>query len=266
MNNMEILSDALEYIERHMNEEITPENVAEACYCSKSYLQKIFKFTTRHSVKDYIIKRRMTKAAKELVAYPNESIINIAFKYCYGSPEAFVRAFEQIWHCKPSVFRKEAKFTDLYPRQLVPFENGDDYMNERKHVDISDLYDLFRERKECYFICCDIKSLVPINEISFKAGDLAILEALKRMENAAGKEDIVFRIGGDEFVLLTNSKDVNYAQAIVNDILKMNGNTFDFEGKEIPLNVYAGITKFDSNRLKYDELFVSLHTSIKECK
>ena len=40
-----------------------------------------------------------------------------------------------------------------------------------------------------------IKSLVPINEISYKAGDLAILEVLKRMEKVAGEDDVVFRIG-----------------------------------------------------------------------
>ena len=59
-------------------------------------------------------------------------------------------------------------------------------MKQRKPVDISELYDLFLEWKDCYFICCDIKGLVPINEISYKAGDLAILETVRRMEKCAG--------------------------------------------------------------------------------
>jgi diguanylate cyclase (GGDEF) domain len=266
MNNIELLSNALDYIESNINENITAEHVANACYCSKSHLQKIFKYVNGYSIKEYIIKRRITKAAKDLVYSPTESILNIALKYCYNSPEAFTRAFEQVWRCKPSVFRKEARFTELYPRQLLPIENGDGYMNERKHVDISELYDLFIDRKECYFVCCDIKSLVPINEISHKAGDLAILEASKRMEKVAGADDIVFRIGGDEFVLLTNSKDIAYASDIADNILKMNGQPFMYEGNEIPLSVYAGVTRFNGCGLKYDELFISLHNTIKECK
>ena len=70
-------------------------------------------------------------------------------------------------------------------------------MNNRKRVDISELYDLFVQRRGCYFVCCDIDHLIPINEISNKAGDLAILESLRRMEAVAGAEDVIFRIGGD---------------------------------------------------------------------
>lgn len=266
MDNLELLSNALDYIENNINEKITAENVANACFCSKSYLQKIFRYVNDYSVKEYIIKRRITKAAKDLVCNPAESILDISFKYCYNSPEAFTRAFEQVWQCKPSVFRKEARFTDLYPRQLLPIKNGDDYMIERKHVDISELYDLFIDRKECYFVCCDIKSLVPINEISRKAGDLAILEVFSRMEKVAGADDIVFRIGGDEFVLLTNSRDITYASNIADRIVKMNGQAIMYEDIEIPVSVYASVTRFDGNGLKYDELFMCLHNTIRECK
>jgi AraC family transcriptional regulator len=139
-------------------------------------------------------------------------------------------------------------------------------MNERRHVDITELYELFKERKDCYFVCCDIKSLLPINDISHKAGDLAILETAKRMEQAAGNEDIVFRIGGDEFVLLTNSKDILYAENISKCILKKNGQPIIYEGKETPLSMYAGVTRFNGNIIKYDELFIQLHNAIRENK
>ena len=46
----------------------------------------------------------------------------------------------------------------------------------------------------------------------------------------------------------------------------MNGQCINYEGKEIPLDVHAGITKFSGNNLKYDELFASLHNTINECK
>ena len=266
MNNLELLGAALEYIENNIQENITAEDVAKACYCSKSYLQKVFKYVNGYSVKEYVIKRRITKASRDLACNQEESILNIALKYCYSSPEAFTRAFEQVWRCKPSVFRKGARFTDLCPRLFLPIEIGDVYMNGRKHVDITELYDLFSDRRECYFVCCDIKSLTPINEISSKAGDLAILEVLRRMEKAAGDEDVVFRIGGDEFAMLTNSKEINYASDIAANILKMNGQPITYEGMEIPVYLYSGVTRFEGNKLQYDDLFILLHNKIKDCK
>ena len=59
---------------------------------------------------------------------------------------------------------------------------------------------------------------------------------------------------------------LKYASNIADKILKLNGQTFVFEEKEIPLSVYTGVTRFSGSGLKYDELFTSLHNKIKECK
>ena len=139
-------------------------------------------------------------------------------------------------------------------------------MSNRRNVDISELYDLFKERRDCYFVCVDIKHLVPINEISHKAGDLAILESLNRMNQAAGEDDIVFRIGGDEFCMLTNSEDAVYAEEKAAKIRACNGDTFDYEDKKIPLSLHVVVTKSDSKNVRYNELFEKLHMAIKDCK
>lgn len=133
-------------------------------------------------------------------------------------------------------------------------------------VDISELYDLFKERKNCYFVCCDIRSLVPINEIARKAGDLAIAETARRMDQCSGPEDLVFRIGGDEFVMLTASEDAAYARQIADRILTMNGRTFIYEDREIPLHLYADVARFTEKNLRYSELFASLHQTIESSK
>ena len=136
----------------------------------------------------------------------------------------------------------------------------------RSNVDISELYDLFVVRKNCYFVCCDIKHLVPINKISFKAGDMAILEALNRMEAEEGEDDVFFRIGGDEFVLLTNSEDIRYAESVAEKIKSYNDNPIVFEGREIPLGLHVAVVKLDNEVVKYNELFEQLHNTIMENK
>ena len=139
-------------------------------------------------------------------------------------------------------------------------------MSERRHLDISEMYDLFVQRKNCYFVVCDINNLIPINEISYKAGDIAIVESLNRMEREAGEEDIVFRIGGDEFVMLTASEDIRYAEDICGRIKAYNGQPIVYDGQEIPLNLYAGTVKFEGSNLRYRDLYAQLHNSILEYK
>ncbi|MCM1044251.1 MAG: helix-turn-helix domain-containing protein [Candidatus Gastranaerophilales bacterium] len=264
MQNIEILVMALAYIEDHLCDEIKTEDVAAVCFCSKSTLEKLFRGVHNISVHEYIVRRRMMLAAKKISQHPELSILDIALEYGYSAHESFARAFEQIWNCKPSEFRNR-KFTELFPRLHIPPQKGDHYMMQRKHIDISELYDLFQERKDCFFVLCDIKHMSPINEISRKAGDLAILEQMRRMTLASGEEDIVFRIGGDEFCVLTASSDAEYAERIAERIRSMNGQTFPYEDREIPLSLHVTTVKL-SECHRYEEVFAGLHNAIKESK
>ena len=270
MRNVELLMTALEYIEVHLCDEIKTEDVAAFCFCSKSTLEKLFRGVHDISVHEYIVRRRMMLAAKKLSGQPKMSILDIALEYGYSTHESFARAFEQIWNCKPSEFRTAkkictAKFTELFPRLHVPPQKGDDYIMQRRHVDISELYDLFKERKDCFFVLCDIKHMESINDISRKAGDLAILEQMRRMTAASGEEDIVFRIGGDEFCVLTVSREAAYAEQIADKIRHMNNRTFSYEAQEIPLTLHVSTASLKECQ-RYEEVFAGLHNAIKESK
>lgn len=136
---------------------------------------------------------------------------------------------------------------------------------QRRQVDINELYDLFQERKDCFFVLCDIKHMVPINEISRKAGDLAIIESMRRMTAAAGEDDFVFRIGGDEFCILTASNEETYARQIADRICSMNDQTFPYEAQEIPLRLHVTVINLKECQ-RYEEVFSGLHNALKECK
>ena len=140
---------------------------------------------------------------------------------------------------------------------------GDNYIIQGRHVAISELYDLFQKRKDCYFVVCDIKNMTPINEISRKAGDLAILEQMRRMTAAAGEEDIAFCIGGDEFCILTANNESAYAGQIADRIHGMNGRTFPYEDQEIPLALHVAVVSLKECS-RYEEVFAGLHNAIKD--
>ena len=264
VGKLEVLMDALDYIEAHLTEEIRTEQVAEACFCSKSGLEKLFRNVNHLSVHDYVVRRRMSLAARELLADPDARVIDLAVAYGYGSHEAFARAFRQAWGVNPSEYRRQRRGFVLFPRLTVPPE--EEQIMGKKHVDITELYDLFQRRRDCWFVCCDIQGLIPINEISRRAGDAAILESLRRMNDAAGDEDVVFRIGGDEFALLTASPERAYAEGVMNRILAHNGECVRWEGRDIPLSLYGSLVRWDERNLRYSELFAGLHRVIDGSK
>ena len=124
MQNIELLMLALEYIEIHLCDEIKTEDIAACLFCSKSTLEKLFRGVHDISVHEYIVRRRMMLAAKKISQNPRIPILDIALEYGYSTHESFARAFEQVWNCKPSEFRR-AKFTELFPRLNVPPRKGD---------------------------------------------------------------------------------------------------------------------------------------------
>ena len=40
MSKLELLAEALEYMEQHLQEDLHTEDLAAACYCSKSTIEK----------------------------------------------------------------------------------------------------------------------------------------------------------------------------------------------------------------------------------
>lgn len=268
MENLLLLAEALEFIEENLTTNIKTEDIIVKLYCSKSRLEKLFKYTTKISIRDYIIRRRMSLAAKEISGSKGDlSLLDLALKYGYSSNEAFTRAFRMVWHVTPSEYKTNPKHYELFPAfRLEPELMEDETMAARKKVDISDLYDLIKERRNCYIVGVDIKSLVPINDISHEAGDIAIMTAMNRLEEEVGDEDVVFRIGGDEFVALTNSEDEAYAKEVAERILAKNGQPIVWNDKEIPLNLYTTYYKIEKKNIRYSELFSEMQNQLQFVK
>ena len=267
MKNVILITKALAYIEDNLTNDIKTTDMVKELYCSKSLVEKLFRYATNMSIRDYIIRRRMSKAAKDIMALEDVSLLDIAFKYGYGSNEAFTRAFKNVWHVSPSEYRNFPVRCELFP--ALNFETElmeDESMTKKKKVDISELYDLLKERKNCYFVGVDIKSLCPINDISHEAGDIAILTALNRLEKASGDDDIVFRIGGDEFVALTNSEDSEYAKNIVYEIISHNGEPIKYKEMDIPLSLHATYYKLNCKNIRYAELFSHMQNELDSVK
>lgn len=265
MRNFLALTESIAYIEANLTEPITREAIAGHCYVSLSLLEKLFRYALHLSIKDYLTRRRMTQAAGDILK-SGLSVTEIAAKYQYNSPEVFLRAFRQVWQTTPSRFKKKWKFSGIFPKHDFAYTKGEDLEMARKKVDLSEAYDFFRQRRGTYVICFDIHGLMPINAFSSKAGDQAILTAAARLNDAAGEDMLVLRIGGDEFALVTGLTDLDAVKCLSSRITALNGTPFLFEGREIPLHLWAGITTIPDDTLRYSDLFTDMHKTIRESK
>lgn len=269
MKNFCIIADAVNYIEDNLCGDITQENIAAASFCSLSTLQKVWRYCTDTSVKEYITKRRLTRCAED-IAHTDMTLTDIAMKYRYNSPEVFTRAFRKLWGVSPSKFKTQWNSTGIFPR-IIPDENtfkGGIFMGRR--VDITELYNELRPTEhDNWVLCFDIVNFMQVNEnIGRDAGDVVIREAFRRIDAAAGDTMTAFRIGGDEFAIVTGTDDKNAAEQTAQRVIELNGQPVVFNGKEIPLTLRVGAMKISANNhsVRFGELFDNMQNAINETR
>lgn len=113
MNDSMIVKKAADYVEAHIDEDLSLDRIADALCYSKFYLSRIFREETGCTVYKYIQGRRLTLAARKLVE-TKQPIVEIALEACYDSQQAFTLAFKRAYACTPKKYRQRGVF---YPRQ-----------------------------------------------------------------------------------------------------------------------------------------------------
>lgn len=98
---------SIEYVEEHILEDISVQDVGDSVGVSSIFLQKGFSVMTGYSISEYIRNRRLYMAAVDL-ASTDEKIIDIAFNYCYETPESFTKAFTRFHGSTPSQIRQKS--------------------------------------------------------------------------------------------------------------------------------------------------------------
>lgn len=263
MEKFAVLAQALDYIENNICESISRKAIADHCAYSLSSLEKMFRCAFHIGIADYISRRKISLASRELLQ-TDSTVLDIALKYGYNSHEVFSRAFAKIWGENPSEYRKKRSFSEIYPKLDEKHSyNGGIFMGSK--FDIAELYDRLKEMDGTCIISFDTVRLMAVNDTyGHKAGDLVIAECLKRIDDEKSDDMIMFRIGGDEFVLLTGSKSTDAARVIGDNIIKHNGETVSCDGTDIPVSMRYGIMTLESRRnLRYGELFTKLTEMVR---
>lgn len=94
-----------EYIEAHLDEEITMEQLAAVSLYSPWYSYRLFREHTGMTVADYVRRLRLSKSAMRLKE-ENVRITDVALQMGFGSVDSYTRAFRREFGCTPMEYAK----------------------------------------------------------------------------------------------------------------------------------------------------------------
>ncbi len=122
---IESFQAAIDYMERHLTEQMDIEAIAGQAALSPFYYQRIFGALCGMTVGEYIRGRRMTLAAQRLAA-TDDKVIDVALQYGYDSPDSFAKAFQRFHGITPSQAREAgAPLRSLAPLRIkITWEGG----------------------------------------------------------------------------------------------------------------------------------------------
>lgn len=96
---------AKQYVQAHLERQITLEEVAACGEVRAGYLGILFKQKTGSNFSDYVIEARMEKA-KELLRDTQLTIAAVAGRVGYADARHFSKVFQKTYQIKPTMYRK----------------------------------------------------------------------------------------------------------------------------------------------------------------
>nr|AHF23728.1 AraC family transcriptional regulator [uncultured bacterium Contig3b] len=159
------IRSAVGYMEDHLREDVSLDDVARAVHLSPFFLQRGFSLMTGFGVGEYLRNRRLYEAALDLQG-TGEKVIDIAFRYGYETPESFTKAFARFHGATPTQVREgaalrpflpltihisiqggskmEPKITPMFPFKLIGFQK--EFTYEEAYSEIPKFWDETCER------------------------------------------------------------------------------------------------------------------------
>ena len=107
-NQEDVVSTVKEYIERHLDEELSRGLLAREVYLSEDYVSKLFKATTGMSIPAYIAARRIEKA-RDYLAHSGLPVSRIALEVGYSNFSYFSKTFRDLTGMTPNEYRSQAE-------------------------------------------------------------------------------------------------------------------------------------------------------------
>lgn len=118
MHSWEAIEQSLDFIEKHLAEEISTEKLANTACLSPFYFQRLFKRLVKKPVQEYVKLRRLAKVIESLKD-TNQRILDVALDYGFSSHANFTRAFKETYGMTPEQYRKDFPTLNTFDRPYI---------------------------------------------------------------------------------------------------------------------------------------------------
>ncbi|OJU09446.1 MAG: hypothetical protein BGN88_09965 [Clostridiales bacterium 43-6] len=105
MDWIKSISNAINFIDDNLTNNITVKDVSDHVFASNSHFQRIFNVVTGLTIGEYIRNRRLSLAGQELFLTECK-VTDIAFRYQYDTSESFSKAFSRFHGFSPTEVKK----------------------------------------------------------------------------------------------------------------------------------------------------------------
>lgn len=102
----DLLSEILAFMNKHIAEPITIEEICHEFFISRSSLQALFKTHLNSSPKNYLLNIKLQKS-KELIRQNQYTISEIAYMLGFSSIHYFSRLFKKYFNTTPSAYARK---------------------------------------------------------------------------------------------------------------------------------------------------------------
>lgn len=100
------IQDAVDWLEQHQAEDVTPAQLAAVAHFSPFHFHRIFRGVRGESVMQCLRRLRLERAALRL-RRTDDAVIDVALDAGFGSHEGFTRAFKEQFGEPPAIWRKQ---------------------------------------------------------------------------------------------------------------------------------------------------------------
>lgn len=124
------------------------------------------------------------------------------------------------------------------------------------------------QRKKCAVLFIDLDKFKMVNDtLGHQAGDELLVEAASRLQSCLRQNDILARMGGDEFtVILKNLRSLDNVAFIAQRMLSRISEPFEIAGSKLVIGASIGVSVYPDNAGDVDGLLKSADTAMYRAK
>ena len=145
MDIKQLVCDSAQFMHENYGEQIAIADISAQVHLSPSYFSSVFRILSGYTVRNYLNRYRLYRAAQELTL-SDKRIIEIAFDVGFLSQQSFTRSFSQAYGVAPAQFRLLKPTVEPFPPKNI----------WKEHIIPMELMDCFKDvrfiSKDAFFV------------------------------------------------------------------------------------------------------------------